>query len=269
MFALMSDATHSTVRTWPEFHRRWAGVQNFLMEGECVPFDFEMQPLASVVEEMRADVDARITPGTKGNTLQMDDMAEHFRAMPVEQAMEGPFALAHFKLARFDAPGKFLHGFEQGVMEPWRQALANAGFTWDVLNPIIFISGKGCATNYHMDFSHVLAWQIYGTKRFCGLQDPHRWTTQEMRVNYRWQGFIKPADLTEEDALCYDMQPGAVLWNALLTPHWVEAGTEVALSVNLSHKGLRYHGQLCPHEDELEAHRTAHPEIDSSSAAKY
>ena len=135
----------------------------------------------------------------------------------------------------------------------------NTGFTFERCYPIIFISGKGCATNYHMDFSHVLAWQICGTKRFCGLQDPDRWAPREVRVDYKPEGFTKPAALTESDALCYEMRPGDVLWNALLTPHWVEAGAEVAMSINLSHGGIRYRGELCPHEAELMAHRGANP----------
>lgn len=255
----MADVLHSTIRTWNEFQQRWAGVHNFLLAGECVPFAYELPPLDRVVAEMRADVDARITPGVKGDRLQLADMAAQFRAMPVERALDSPFALAHFQLARFDAPGKFLHGFTAGVMEPWQRALTAAGFTFERCYPIIFISGKGCATNYHMDFSHVLAWQIYGTKRFCGLRDPDRWAPREVRVNYQPEGFAKPAAITEADALCYTMRPGDVLWNVLLTPHWVEAGEEVALSINLSHGGIRYRGELCPHEAELLAHRGANP----------
>ena len=255
----MALHAHTLVDTWQEFQKRWAGVQNFLMAGECVPFDFKLPPLARVVEELRADADARITPGTRSDRLELADVAAAFRALPVERALESSFALAHFQLARFDAPGKFLHGFTRAVMDPWQQALQANGFTFERCYPIIFISGKGCATNYHMDFSHVLAWQICGTKRFCGLQDPDRWAPREVRVDYKPEGFTKPAALTESDALCYEMRPGDVLWNALLTPHWVEAGAEVAMSINLSHGGIRYRGELCPHEAELMAHRGANP----------
>ena len=257
----MNDLAGERVSTWGEFQQRWAGARNFLMAGECVPFDFAMPALDRVVAELRADPDARITPGTKGARLQLDDMAAQFRAMPVEQALAGPFALAHFQLSRFDGPGKFLHGFKQQVLDPWQNALQAAGFTFERCYPIIFISGKGCATNYHMDLSHVLAWQVYGTKRFCGLQDPDRWAPREVRVNYKVAEFSRPTTLTDADALCFDMRPGDVLWNALLTPHWVEAGEEVAMSINISHGGLRYRGELCLHERELVEHRAAHPEL--------
>ena len=243
--------TSAMVRTWNEFQQRWDGVHNFLLAVACVPFAFAMPPLDRAVAELREDPQTRITPGARGDRLQRDNIAETFRRLPIAQALETPFALAHFELARFDAPGKFLHGFEQGVMVPWRQALTAAGFTFDRCSPIIFVSGRQCATNYHMDFSHVLAWQIYGRKRFCGLKDPDRWAPRETRVNYQAGKIARPAELTEADALCHDMRPDDALWNVLLTPHWVEAGDEVALSVNISHGGLRYQGKLSSHEQEL------------------
>ena len=51
----------------------------------------------------------------------------------------------------------------------------------------------------------------------------------------------------------------SVLFNKLLTPHWVEAvGEEVAVSLNISHGGLRLRGELCCNERELEAWRGDH-----------
>ena len=132
-------------------------------------------------------------------------------------------------------------------------------FTWERCYPIIFISGAGCSTNYHMDFSHVLAWQIYGAKRFCGLKAPGRWAPWKTRVNYKNYELTMPEAITPDDALCYDMKPGDVLWNALLTPHWVDASEGVAMSVNLSHGSIRLNGRLCPFEQELEDFRAANP----------
>jgi hypothetical protein len=249
-----------TVTSWDEFCDAWDGVHNFLMADECVPFSFDMPPLARVVSEMRDDPAARISPGIKGSKLLLEDIAEQFRATPVEEALAKPFGLAHFRLSVFDHPGGFLYGFQQQVLEPWEAALTKAGFTFDRCYPIIFISGPQSATNYHMDFSHVLAWQIYGQKRFCGLKAPGRWAPWRVRVNYSSDSFERPLELKEEDELCYNMPPGSVLWNALLTPHWVEAGNEAAMSVNISHGGLRLHGRLCPFERELEDHRAASPE---------
>ncbi len=256
----MQNTLQNPVTSWAQFQTRWDGMRNFLMQGEVVPFAFHMPPLDRVVEELRRDEMASIGPGTRGDRLLLEECSAAFRALSIEQALESSFSLAHFRLSRFDAPGRFLHGFAAQVLEPWQAALRAAGFTFDRCYPIIFISGKGCATNYHMDFSHVLAWQIYGTKRFCGLRDPDRWAPRDVRLNYRPGAFTRPAALTDADSLCFDMRPGDVLWNMLLTPHWVEAGDEVALSVNISHGGLRYQGQLCPFEQELEDYRREHPE---------
>ena len=250
-----------TVTTWEEFCDAWDGVHNFLMADECVPFSFDMPPLERVISEMRDDPKARITSGVKGKTLLLEDIAEQFRATPVEEVLTQPFGLAHFELSVFDHPGKFLHGFTQQVLDPWQAALKKAGFTFDRCNPIIFISGPQSATNYHMDFSHVLAWQIYGQKRFCGLKAPGRWAPWRARVVYTPSNFERPQELQKSAELCYDMPPGSVLWNALLTPHWVEAGNEAAMSVNISHGGLRLHGRLCPFERELEDYREASPTL--------
>jgi hypothetical protein len=70
-----------------------------------------------------------------------------------------------------------------------------------------------------MDFSHVMAWQIHGTKTFCGLSDPNRWAPSETRLHYKPPNLDRPEELSEADALCYTMPPGSVLWNVLLTPH--------------------------------------------------
>lgn len=254
-------ATQRTLHSWTEFSDAWEGVHNFLMAGKLVPFKFEFPGVDRVVDELRQDELARITPGTPDSRLRLEDCRETFRAMPLEEALAGPFAVAHFRLSRFDVPGKFLHGFKDRVLTPWQQALSRHGFTWDRCYPIIFISGKRCATNYHMDFSHVLAWQIHGAKRFCGLKDPDRWADTTMRLNYRADHFFRPEALTEEDALSYLMRPGDVLWNAFLTPHWVEAGEEIAMSVNLSHGGLRLHGRLCRNEQELVGFRATNPQL--------
>ena len=249
-----------TVQTWSAFQEHWAGIHNFQMAEECVPADFEVPALDRVITELREDEQVRITTGARGKRSKLEGISAEFRDKSVEEAMAGPFALAHFKLSRFDAPGKFLHGFEQQVLDPWRAALLKAGFTFDRCYPIIFISGKNCATNYHMDLSHVVACQIYGKKRFCGLQDPRRWAPHEVRMNCKGPEVSLPDALTEADTLCYEMAPGAVVWNAMLTPHWVEAGNEVAMSINFSHGGLRYRGQLCPHEQEHVDFQAAHPE---------
>jgi hypothetical protein len=251
---------HSTTSNWDEFGRRWAGPRNFRMAPGLAEFDYRFPSVDRVIDEMRNDDAVSYKAGLKSAKLDLAlKSVEAFRSTPIGQAMEQPFALAHFDLARFDAPGRFLHGFGDKVLRPWEQMLTAAGYTWERCYPIVFISGRGSATNYHMDFSHVLAWQIYGTKRFCGLVDPNRWADHATRVNYKPGELAKPVEVREEDSLCYDMRPGDKLWNVLLTPHWVEAGDEPAMSINISHGGLRRHGELSPNEAELELFRAENP----------
>jgi len=252
---------NQTIDTWEQFREQWGGVQNFLMAGACVPFSLDLPPLPEIVEEVRQDKNAQVGSGEKGDKLMRDGDRASFVERPIEEVMASSFSLAHFQLSVFDQPGGFLHGLREKVVEPWQDALRDAGFTWDRCYPIVFISGRDSATNYHMDFSHVLAWQVYGRKRFCGLKEPDRWAPREIRVTYAPYRFHRPSELSDEDAVCYDMQAGDVLWNTILTPHWVEAGEEAAMSINLSHGGLRLNGELCPHEQELVDFREAYPDV--------
>ena len=87
-----------TVRTWNEFQKHWAGVHNFQMADECMPLDFEVPALDRVISELRDYEQARITTGARGKRSKLEDVSAEFRAKPIEEAMEGPFALAHFKL---------------------------------------------------------------------------------------------------------------------------------------------------------------------------
>jgi hypothetical protein len=75
--------------------------------------------------------------------------------------------------------------------------------------------------------------------------------------------------MSEQDELSYLMQPGDVLWNAFLTPHWVEASDSVTYSINISHGGLRLNGELCRHEQELEDWRAQNPDEQSIGVVKH
>jgi hypothetical protein len=249
-----------TASNWSDVQSLWSADHNFWMTGPCAPFDFNFPPIDRVIAEMRTDDMTRITAGTKSNRRVSDDIKDRFNALPIDQAVQSPFALAHFELSRFDAPGKFLHGFEQKVLTPWRSALRDAGFTYERCYPIVFMSGIDCATNYHCDQSHVIAWQIHGSKEFNSLADPTRWVTIDQCIHGLADQLTRPPDLTPDDIITHEMHPGDVLWNALLTPHWVDAADQPAMSVNFSHGGLRLNGQLAPREQALVDYRAAHPD---------
>ena len=107
---------------------------------------------------------------------------------------------------------------------------------------------------FHHDVSHVVAWQIEGTKRFCGYCAPRTMHGITERRKHG-QAITFPRTLRETDTLAVTMGPGCVLFNQLLTPHWVQSPEpSLAFSLNLSHGGLRRQGKgrgLCANEEEL------------------
>jgi hypothetical protein len=252
---------HQIVKTVQDFQREWQHNLNFLLGGECVPFEFDFPSAADMVDILRRDPETRIQQGGYHGAKDTTDISARFKTLPIEEAVRSRFGIAHFKIARFYEPGQFLHGFEERVMEPWRAFLRRAGFEWERCYPILFISGPGAGTHYHMDFSHVMAWQIHGTKIFSGLHEPDRFEPIELGVQKRHHAELKmPQTIKPDDVLAYTMNPGDVLWNQLLTPHWVDATDAVAVSLNISHGMLRHNGRLCPNEQRLEEWWNAHPE---------
>ena len=152
-----------------------------------------------------------------------------------------------------------LEGLRTQLVEPWAVALQRAGFAFHRCYPILFITnsgGKPAETSYHMDRSHVVACQIHGRKRWTWLRDPSRWADRETRLNHTAGQLKRPELLSAGDTVTFDMGPGSVLFNKLLTPHWVEAvdGEGVAVSLNISHGGLALNGELTRNEAELMQH---------------
>ena len=259
-----------TISIWPEFNQHWDGVTNFLMAGECAaPFNFPLPPLPDLLDIVRKDDEAKANPGAKGERVDTTDINEQFRKLPIDEALRYNFRMAHYNIQKWDAPGKFLHGFKGRVFDPLQQVLRDNGFTWEWFRMYFFFSGPNCATNYHMDKSNVIAWQRYGTKVFSGLTDPGRWEPREKRMQSWTDTVRKPATLTDADVLAYTMKPGDVLWNCLLTPHWVEATDETACSLNFSIRGLRRNGQLCKHEEEWFDHQIKRGEPTTAASSPY
>jgi lactoylglutathione lyase len=239
--------------TRADFVARWDGSRFFLLTGELAPFEFTFPPIDQLVDVLRNDEAPRILGGKPGPKIDYALIAGELRGLPLEVAMESRFQISHFQLSRFYGRGKLLDGFEEKVLVPWRELLREMGFTYSRCVPYIFISGKGCSMNYHLDASHVLAWQIAGTKVFHALADPERFAPLEHAVarSYR-EAAALPEGLRAEDVVSHVMRPGEVLFHHLLTPHWVDAGGEVAASVLVSHGGLRHHGRLSHREALLE-----------------
>lgn len=244
-----------TLTTWGQFRQHWGGVHNFLMAGDIAPFKFELPPLPELVDILRQDPAVRVLSGVKSAAFDMTNITEEFRKIPIADALQRPFNLAHFKLGNFSVKGQVFEKLEESWVEPWRRSLTAHGFTWTELFPIVFVAGRGCATNYHMDASHVLAWQRCGIKYFNSLREPDRWTTRAERATCVLEGSVRPVAIGPEDIVTHVMPAGTVLWNTIATPHWVDASAEVAATLSLVHRGLRMDGQLCPHEVEMEEYR--------------
>jgi hypothetical protein len=259
-------AMHRTVSTIQALHQHWDSRINFLMSGECVPFNFEFPALEQIIDVVRRDDEAKVVTGERDHR---QNITEDFRRRPLEAALDSCFHLSHFNLSRFCGPGQILHGFEERVMEPWRMFLRRAGFTWERCYPILFIAGPNSGTAYHVDNSNVIAWQLYGTKVFSGLRNPDHFAPIDWIVRRENQKSPSmPAHLTDADILAYTMQPGSVLWNHLLTPHWVDATDRPAVSVNISHGMLRLNGRLGRNEQTLADWWNAHPDESWQSRAK-
>ena len=101
-----------------------------------------------------------------------------------------------------------------------------------------------------------------GVKTFNGFVDPERYAPVAHIVhkgNAPRTTQIPQVDPGE--ILSYEMHPGHVLWNQLLTPHWVTASTDrPAFSLNISHGGVRHHGQFLANEVALREHWDSHPD---------
>lgn len=250
---------HQTVSTWDDFIREWGGLHNFLLAGELAAwFDFDLPPLERIIEEVRRHPGSVVRSGRKAATFDLTDIKAEFNAQPLAQAMQRPFVLAHFKVhPELTGPGQVFAGLQERWVEPWKQRLRDHGFDFDNVFVALFCSGPDSASNYHMDYTHQLAWQRYGTKHFSGLKDPNRWTTPEERGRCQLKEMVQPAGITPADTYTVVQHPGTVLWNAHTTPHWVETFDGCALTLTLVHDQLRHHGKLCPHAQFMQEWREA------------
>lgn len=254
---------HLIAKTPDDFYKLWNQDLNFVFHENLLAFEMHMPSAEEIVDIVRKDPDARVQfLSDELSEFEQNALAEEFKSAKIEKAAEMSFSLAHFYLQNFYGKGQFLQDFQKKVMIPWRLFLTGLGFTWQRCYPIFFISGKGCASSYHVDISHVLAWQVHGVKHFNGFKKPEDILSVDKSVNDRNNiRQIKPIEHDVNDVLSYEMKPGDILWNQLLTPHWVVAGDdEIAVSVNISHGGVSYAGAFCPREQALRKRWEIHPE---------
>ena len=244
-----------------DFVEHFGQKQNFLIGPDCISFDLPFPRVEEVIDILRRHPGAKIR---EADALQSGDaFAAWVRETPLEKLLEeGRFGLSHFDLDAFYGPGQFLEDLQDKVMIPWRVFLAGMGFTWQRCAPYIFISTAGVASTYHADRSHVVAWQLEGVKTFNGFLEPDKYAPIEKCIDPK--GFERTPDPPTYDAadvLAYRMEPGALLWNHLLTPHWVTADDDQpAMSLNISHGLVRHRGAFSPNEHLLHQRWQEHPD---------
>lgn len=265
---------HRTVTDWEQFRQHWGGLHNFLLGGDIsADFDYPLPPLERIIDEVRQAPDAIVRGGVKSDVFDLTDIKAEFIRQPLAEALQRRFVLAHFRLHPcLSGRGQVFEGIDKRWVEPWRRKLREHGFEFGSVFAILFASGPNSASNYHLDITHQLAWQRYGTKHFTGLKDPDRWTTREQRGRCELKGTVKPDGITAADVYTIEQPPGSLLWNAHTTPHWVETFDACAVTLTLVHQELRLNGQFCPHAADCERWRTENawpPKVATGGKSSY
>ena len=239
----------------------WNDRRNFLIGPKLISFQTLIPSPEEIIDILRKDPDSRVQFLGMADGAEKSALIEKFRTAPLEQIVDLPFSLANFFLHNFYGDGGFLRDFQKDVMIPWRTFLSSTGLTWQRSYPILFISGKNCSSTYHVDVSHVVAWQVHGVKVFNGFKDPEaRAGIQHIVDNRNEYRLEQIPDIDSDILLTYRMEPGDVLWNQLLTPHWVTSEDEIAVSVNISHGGIAYEKRFCQNEQVLRKRWEDRPE---------
>ncbi len=261
--AVVPQTQHRVARTPAQFLAHLQQTQNFLIAPELFPFDMHMPPVEEVIDILRRDEETKMRSPQQKDKDQEGELTHWARTAPLEEVLErGGFGLSNFELNRFYGPGQFLHALQDQIMIPWRTFLSQHGYTWQRCAPYIFISMPGVSSTFHADYSHVVAWQLDGVKTFNGFVDPEK----HAPIAHIVQKGNAPRttdipSVAPDELLSYEMHHGDVLWNQLLTPHWVTAGDDrPAFSLNISHGGVRHRGQFLANEVPLRAHWETHPD---------
>ena len=240
---------HKIVSTADEFLRDWDSRINFIMAGECVPFSFEFPSTERIVKRLLEEKSTTAISGQSRNTGAREDIIEAFRGMSLGDLEGQSFQFRYPDVTVLDQPGEIFEGFTEQVLVPWKQFLLDNGFTWDRCYALARVSGPNTCTGYHMDRSNVLFWNVRGRKFFHGFCEPDRWVPIERSLDKR-TAQIMPDDVLDEEILSYEVGDNVLLWNHLLTPHWVDA-PELTFGINFSHGGLRHNGKLCRYEQHV------------------
>ena len=168
----------------------------------------------------------RMAPGPNFADKKKDDIRQEFREMPLEEAAQFPFFhISLFSLGNLVGEGGVLHQMNREVFEPFEQRLKANGIGWDRFFPVIFITGPGSGTNYHIDPHSTITFHLFGNKRLFTLKQPNKWCPQEVVDEYSQNGVWppRPDEIREEDCFHHDNAPGDLVLLPVHTPHWTVA----------------------------------------------
>ncbi|HAA73557.1 TPA: hypothetical protein DCE37_00335 [Candidatus Latescibacteria bacterium] len=243
------SSPHHTIRTTADFLQNWDSRNNFILADECIPFSFSFQSTEEIVNCLLEEKSTTAIIGQMRETGDRENIIERYRGKTFRDLEGQSFQFRYPDVTVLDRPGGIFVGFVQQVLDPWKQYLLDNDFEWDRCYALARVSGPNTCTGYHMDRSNVLFWNVRGRKHFHGFTDPDRWAPIE-RVSEKRAEQILPEEASEDDILTYDVGEDQLLWNHLLTPHWVDA-PELTFGINFSHGGLRHKGRLCRYEEHV------------------
>jgi hypothetical protein len=243
------NSKHHTISTTPDFLQNWDSRINFIQAGECIPFSFDFPSTEVIVNRFIEEKSTTAIIGQKRETGDRENIIEDYRGKTLSDLEGQSFQFRFPDVTTLDRPSDIFEGFVEQVLNPWKRYLLDNDFEWDRCYALGRVSGPNTCTGYHMDRSNVLFWNVRGRKLFHGFVDPDRWAPIERATDKRADQIL-PDEATEEDILTYEVGDDTLLWNHLLTPHWVDA-PDLTFGINFSHGGLRHKGRLCSYEQHV------------------
>ncbi|MDP6356945.1 MAG: cupin domain-containing protein [Planctomycetota bacterium] len=225
-----------TINTFAEFKEIVGKPVAYRVNGEVFPYSFSRPDLFDLVVQARNHSKVKICTGQRGNDLKTSLEAADagaFKDLPIDEAVNSPIHLTIYELGPLREEGGALAEAAGNAYWPLAHLWKEMGLRWKKVYPILFLSGPGCSTNYHWDPSSVLIVQLYGRKKFFSLKEPRRWCPESMADKWH-EAMVKPDELTDDDILCCDLNPGDVVWSPCRAPHWLDACDETAFTMSIA-----------------------------------
>ena len=98
----------------------------------------------------------------------------------------------------------------------------------------VFVSSPNSVTPVHFDIEHSLLMQVSGSKTVS----IGRWESDAARrheINRYWDGSHGRIEAVPPEEAAYTMTPGRAVYIPPNTPHWVQNGPDISLSVTLTY----------------------------------